>query len=973
MNERIEKDLSNEQKAPLQRESINANILAGAGSGKTRTMVRMILNDIQEGISPSNIVAFTFTEKAADELLARIHKLGNEYLKDVDMSGIYIGTIHKWCLEFLQEKSNFYNFEPFDELQTQALVGRIHDKLGLDDIYSSSYPHSVDEFLDDLNVFYSENLSIDEVPTKIRPAIKNFLEILQENRLLTFGDMIRHTISELEDQPLEEITSLYVDEYQDVNPAQVELVKKMLPEGNSRVVVGDDMQCIYQWRGSDPQKILDFENNFPDVQTFSLETNYRSLPNIVEFANQISSQLPSKYSQREMNPWRQHLCNISETILISDLNQGSIPAILKTKLEEKGHTISNDASLTVRETDKLWTIDDNDNKYFIENHNGDINVRYEDKLDLNKVQWITVEDEKTQAKRIADIIEKLHENGVEYNQIAILMRSVINSGQPIVKKLGNEEIPVNCPVLSKKGQLITNLIIPIFDWLRKENKEPRDRIERKEQIEKINNIEEAVQKWIGKQDVLDRFWDGISKWEEKIENQENIAYNVRTCLYDLLEYCGLEIDIENQALIKGLGIASQIIRSVEKAHRRRLSGEMRMSPRKIMNETYYELKRNKDNYGELLTLDEKSKGVVVSTVHQAKGLEWPVVIIPNLQRGKFPVKERKHNTSFPDHIAERYGTKKEDELRLFYVAVTRARDRLFLIDPNKLEAKKRSNFLKELNKEGVIEPSIFSNLSNDIFKLKEENLSYKDTSPVLIGLSDLLIYLESPYQYLLRRRANIQPSIGEELGYGDSMHELIQLRYESDLDSWSNDEIIRKVKKRAHIPYVSKKREEQFKKSLIERMEKLEQMNVFEGDVEVEKSVDLVFESGIVQGVIDFIEYLDENKVLIRDWKTSVHEKFIPRYEKQMLFYALALNRKGYEVKKAEIVDISKSFEKEKLKGYDINVNEEKLNDIKNKIGSALKEISKEKFTKNCSSEDKKNWRNYLKQEAGREYNIFKE
>ena len=145
--------LSSEQQAPIMRSERNANIFAVAGSGKTRTMVYMILNDLAEGIPPSEIVAFTFTEKAADELLTRVHLAADQYLGDIDLAGISIGTIHNWSFEYLLDQDEFYNFDPIDELHADALVSRIYDEIDLESAYDLSFPRAVTPFLKDIELF----------------------------------------------------------------------------------------------------------------------------------------------------------------------------------------------------------------------------------------------------------------------------------------------------------------------------------------------------------------------------------------------------------------------------------------------------------------------------------------------------------------------------------------------------------------------------------------------------------------------------------------------------------------------------------------------------------------------------------------------------------------------------------------------------------------------------------------------------
>ena len=144
-----------------------------------------------------------------------------------------------------------------------ALVARLYDSLDLAGIYGKPFPKAVEPFLVDVEVFFNEHLTLAQVPKHVRPALDSFLSVLEENRLLPYGAMIRNATTQLLEQgPIAELDAVYVDEYQDVNPAQTALIKAMLPAECGLRVVGDDLQSIYNWRGSDVTRILDFDEEY---------------------------------------------------------------------------------------------------------------------------------------------------------------------------------------------------------------------------------------------------------------------------------------------------------------------------------------------------------------------------------------------------------------------------------------------------------------------------------------------------------------------------------------------------------------------------------------------------------------------------------------------------------------------------------------------------------------------------------------
>ena len=693
--------LSGEQRKPFERKTRNACILAAAGSGKTRTLVRLLASDLARGIPPENIVCFTFTEKAAEELLARIHNLARKELPSLDIHHLFVGTIHSWCLQYLTKQTNFLNYTPTDELQVNALVSRLYDFLELDKTYGRLFPLGIESFLKDLEIFYNEHLSLGQVPAGIKGSIDKFIITLHSNRMITFGGMVRSTTEYLRSKgPLPSPCSLFVDEYQDVNPAQVKLIKAMLPEDGRLVVVGDDLQCIYNWRGSDVRRILDFHDDFVDTDVFRLNSNYRSRPEIVNIGNRIGEHISLRDPGKKMK---------------ADRPSSGAPT----------------------------------------------------------VHWLVTDTVESQTAVVIDIVNNFVRAGVPRNKIAVLLRSVLGSGRPIVEGLRDSGVPVQCPILNRGGQFINEFVIPIFDWLRHDHLEPRNEFEFAEAEVASNLLWTSVRGWLPKSFSELRFWKKLHSWHKDIDDGKNSAYDIRGRFYEFTDDCAVRIAAGDSDLAVGFGIASQIIRGIEEVHRRRLISQTRRSARAVMNEAYFALVRQKDEFGESTPIDMNQDAVLASTIHQAKGLEWPIVIMPNLLSKRFPVSPKAHGSSFPDSTAARYGTTLDDERRLFYVAATRARERLFFIDGAGAEAKRRSVFLKELAEQGDILPGNLGGIPNAVWAIEGKDLEEKDPAPLRISLSDLLIYYECPYQFGLRRIVGVQPSVGEELGYGKSLHELI--------------------------------------------------------------------------------------------------------------------------------------------------------------------------------------------------------
>ena len=433
MEDWIAAAISEEQRCSFAGTRDRASILAAAGSGKTRTLTHLLAHDLCSGIPASAIVAFTFTEKAAAELLARIHVLRNQKMQMVDLSGIFIGTIHSWCLQYIHSQPDFYNITPIDELHCDALVGRLYDVLKLEDLYKKTFPKAIEPFLTDLEIFYNEDLSLEKVPSAIGPALASFIEVLSANRLLTFGGMIRSATEHLEENgPLAELQSLYVDEYQDVNPAQTALIKAMIPPNGKLRVVGDDLQSIYNWRGSDVTKILEFPNEFKPAEVFRLSTNYRSRPEVVTVANSVAEDIVLKDPQKVMQPGRE-------------------------------------------------------------------------KCECKVIHWVSTNNETDQAAAIVEIVKRFHNAGVPHSKIAILLRSVAGAGRPIYEALKAENIPVECPMLSRGGDFINQFLLPVLKWLHMEQLEPRNKQEEQEQEQAADSLWLSVAPWLSVENAEGHF------------------------------------------------------------------------------------------------------------------------------------------------------------------------------------------------------------------------------------------------------------------------------------------------------------------------------------------------------------------------------------------------------------------------------------------------------------------------------------
>ena len=270
-------------------------ILAGAGSGKTATMTHRIAYLIEQGVRPYEILAVTFTNKAANEMRERVEKLVGE------TRGMWILTFHAMSLRIIREYYEVVgyekNFTVYDTVDTKTLIKNIMKDLSIDPkrmpqpyitaIISKQKEKDIDpeKFLE-----YSGNGPNEKI---IYQVYKEYQKRLKGNNAMDFDDLLLNCLHILKKCPealanyQERFKYIMVDEYQDTNHIQYEIISLLASRYENLAVVGDDDQCIYEWRGADIANILDFEKDFPNAKVIKLEQNYRSFGNILAAAHSV--------------------------------------------------------------------------------------------------------------------------------------------------------------------------------------------------------------------------------------------------------------------------------------------------------------------------------------------------------------------------------------------------------------------------------------------------------------------------------------------------------------------------------------------------------------------------------------------------------------------------------------------------------------------------------------------------------------
>ena len=286
-------------------------VIAGPGSGKTKTLVDRIVHLVQTGVQPEEIMVGTFTEKAAKELITRISNLLLQNGIQANLNEMYIGTLHSIFLRFLEENREFTrlkrSYRLFDQFEQVFTIFRhINEFMAVENIteligdHRVSYWRKATSIAEKLNTVSEEILDVEQLKRSDYPSVKAlaacytiYEQILEEENALDFSSIQFATYQLFTEHPevlskiQDKVRYFMVDEYQDTNTIQERILLMLASKNNNICVVGDDDQGLYRFRGATIRNILEFDKNFPkgECKFFFLQTNYRSDPQIIEFYN----------------------------------------------------------------------------------------------------------------------------------------------------------------------------------------------------------------------------------------------------------------------------------------------------------------------------------------------------------------------------------------------------------------------------------------------------------------------------------------------------------------------------------------------------------------------------------------------------------------------------------------------------------------------------------------------------------------
>ena len=587
-------------------------ILAGAGSGKTRVLTHRVAWLIEEkNVNPWNIMAITFTNKAAGEMRDRV-----EAMLGGALGGVWVATFHSTCVRILRryiDRIGFENnFTIYDSEDQKSVIKEICKRLQIDTklyrerFFMAEISAAKDEMLSPVD--YALRAQGDQRMQKVAEVYKEYQRQLFDNNALDFDDLICRTVElfqscpEVLEQYQERFRFIMVDEYQDTNTAQFKLVSLLAAKYRNLCVVGDDDQSIYRFRGANIGNILNFEQFFPDAEVIRLEQNYRSTQNILNAANAVISHnkgrkektLWTDNGEGEKIRFRQFMNSFEEAEYVAGIISQKVGAG-KWKYGDCAILYRTNAQSRMFEEKFLYA-----------------NVPYKIVGGVNFYS----------RKEIKDVIAYLKTIANGKDDLAV--RRIIN-----VPKRG-----IGATTISRVQDYATEHGASFYDALRV--------------AETIPGIGKSVAK-------LQAFVQMIQVLRTKQE-----FYKVKSLIEDILEQTGYMKELQAEGTDEALDRMANVDELLNKAA---------LYDEKTENPTLDGFLEEVALVADIDNLEEDADHVVMMTLHSAKGLEFPVVFMVGMEDGVFP--------SYIS-ISSEDESELEEERRLCYVGITRARTNLFL-------------------------------------------------------------------------------------------------------------------------------------------------------------------------------------------------------------------------------------------------------------------------------------------------------
>lgn len=864
---------SQQQLAVIEHRNGPLQVIACAGSGKTESISRRIAGLIKDGATPESIVAFTFTERAAAELKERIISRTAEACGDAikgRLARMYVGTIHGYCFKLLQDHVPSYgNYDVLDEHRHAGLLSREAGRLRLKQrLGTTTVWKPIQTWIETVDVIGNELIPRAKLEGSIVAELYDeYIATLDRYHYLTFGLIIQKAIEALEDPQVfasvhEPLRYLVVDEYQDVNPAQEALIRKLGTAPVEVCVVGDDDQAIYQWRGSDIANIQRFTKTFKSAAQKPLLDNRRSKREIVEFAERFAATIPDRLPKK-MEPQRE-----------------SAPESV--------------------------------------------------------VPW-SAESPEEEAATIATAIVGLHARGYRYRDVGILFRSVRTSAQVLIDALRDRNIPFSCGgrtglFLQPEVEALGRTYVWLAGWEWRPPGYGQESI-----TDTSDTLVDAYIYAFGDVRTEKEIRRTLEDWKRVVAITDKPVNLIRD-YYDFLHFLKVHELAPDDALansrLGALARFSNILADFENVTRRgrrvaKEGGTTEFTGGTDRGAIYFERLANyilhyaRDSYEDFEgEAAPDIDAVDILTVHQSKGVEWPVVFLPSLTDQRFPSRNAGRprewllsETAFSPRARQRYEGGEDDERRIFYVALTRARDALYLSHFRKRTNRARaSRFLVDLFNSTALPDC-------DALPLPPAPAAEKvaEKPKIAISFSDLSDFDECGFRFRLSNSFGFETQLVSELGYGRAIHHV--LRHVADTARATGNvptpaEVEALLDAEFYIPFANRVNFPNLRQMALKLVRKY--VTAYASDLHriwaTERSFEMHLADGTLSGRADVI--LDRHAgqpdaLAIVDYKTTKGHDQDAIFAFQLSVYAAAGRAEGLDVQAAYLHHLEESARSE--------------------------------------------------------------
>ncbi len=584
-------------------------VLAGAGSGKTTMLVSRLAHILEsKNVKPYNILAITFTNKAAKEMLERIENLIGPVARDM-----WISTFHSACVRILRSTIDRIGFDSsfviYDSADSKTVIKDCMKELNIDErvLPVKTLLGEISRAKDNLQTpdIYESINATDHRKKRIADVYSLYQEKLKKNNALDFDDLVFSAVRIFMENPdilekyRERFKYIMVDEYQDTNNAQYMLISLLAGENGNICVVGDDDQSIYRFRGANIRNILDFEDEYPNAHVVKLEQNYRSTSNILNAANAV---IANNRGRKGKNLWTAKDGGEKITSYIAGNERDEALFIAKEieKAHENGKNFS-DSAILYRTNAQSRVIEELLLRYGIP-YRVLAGLRFYDR------------------KEIKDIIAYLRL--VHNPSDSVSLKRIINEPKRGIGAASMEKAEI---IANESGKSLFDVVL-----FANEHQE----------------LSRAAIKMVEFGNMINQF--------RKLSETLPISELVNRILLDsgYIQALELENSVESRTRIENLDEFLSAVTEYEKS---------------TEDATLSEFLENVALVSDIDAYDEDQDACVLMTVHSAKGLEFPIVFIAGLEEGLFPSSRSDTDEDI------------EEERRLCYVAITRAKEKLYVL------------------------------------------------------------------------------------------------------------------------------------------------------------------------------------------------------------------------------------------------------------------------------------------------------